>query len=268
MRVLAGLPCLRAHRKKKVTLQTHSSMRLADDPPQNDIAAVVTQYSVQSSSLLIVFGGILGGFGVPPFEFLNLTSEFRVKKILVRDVYQCWYHRGLPGIAETIDGVADYLRRQILEQESRHVVLCGNSMGGYAAMLFGFLLQADVVHAFSPQTFLGCIRRLSALDFRWQKQINRMYLHGVGRNPYLDLRMAYRSIGNTKTQAYLHFSTSDRLDRAHAANMRGLENVSLLPYPKGGHQLVKYLKETGRLKDLLESSLEIHGRRNESVPLS
>ena len=42
----------------------------------------------------------------------------------------------------------------ICESNAKKVVFLGNSAGGYAAILFGVLLQVDSVYAFSPPTLL------------------------------------------------------------------------------------------------------------------
>src|SRR5438477_12732545 len=101
------------------------------DTQFNDDLAVAADFSSPANSLLLAFGGIATGWGIPPFEFHRLAAELPAKKLFIRDFQQAWYQRGLPGIAPHIRGVADFLRRQAKEQRIERTVLVGNSMGGY-----------------------------------------------------------------------------------------------------------------------------------------
>ena len=92
---------------------------------------------------MVAFGGMGGTFGMPHFEFSNLTSGFSVNKIYIRDLYRMWYHGGLPGITDHIEGIAHYLARQIQLRDIKKTIMVGNSMGGYAALLLGWMLEAE-----------------------------------------------------------------------------------------------------------------------------
>ena len=63
-----------------------------------------------SRTLLIAFGGMVGGFGIPFFEFSTLTGAFPVKRLFVRDLRQAWYHLGMPGRGELADGRGRHAR--------------------------------------------------------------------------------------------------------------------------------------------------------------
>lgn len=87
----------------------------------------------------------------PPFEFLRLTEEMAVHRIFVRDLDQCWYQRGLPGIGTDVPQVAAALDVTLDKLGSSRRVFVGTSSGAFAAMLFGMLNRADAVLAFSPR---------------------------------------------------------------------------------------------------------------------
>jgi len=48
---------------------------------------------------------------------------------------------------------------------------------------------------------------------------------------------------------------SDRLDACHAMHLRGLENVRAEDHGQGGHDLVRRLRDDGRLPELLASGV-------------
>src|SRR4029077_9708823 len=56
----------------------------------------------ESSTLLVAFGGMRGGFAIPLFEFSTLTEKMSVKRLYVRDLRQAWYHRGLTRRGKTL----------------------------------------------------------------------------------------------------------------------------------------------------------------------
>lgn len=105
--------------------------------------------------LIVCFGGMLSGFmGAPPFEFLNhLSSTYtNVDLCFFIDKKQCWYHKGIDGLTNTIDETVDYLKNLINAKMYKHIIFMGCSAGGYASILFGSLCNVETVIAFFPQT--------------------------------------------------------------------------------------------------------------------
>jgi len=215
---------------------------------------VITDYSPDSTTLLITFGGMAKGVVIPPFEFFNLTSEYKVKKLYIRDLYQFWYHHGLPGITDNIDGIARYLLQAFKEQRVERKIILGNSMGGYAAILFGCLVKADEVHAFSPKTFITPLKRLVYFDLWNRKQVWNLQWDKNVQREYFDLKKVLAK-SNNKTKYNLYFSIQQRIDRIHSIRMQQIPNVLLHPYKEGGHKLVKYLMDSGILKDIITKSI-------------
>jgi hypothetical protein len=105
--------------------------------------------------ILVSFAGQGMGIGtLPQFEFVNFLNKHfpQYEKHFYLDIYKKWYHRGIDGISKNIPETKEYLQRQI--QGYKKVVFIGSSSGGYAAILFGSLLNVDSVLAFIPQTIL------------------------------------------------------------------------------------------------------------------
>ena len=120
---------------------------------QADSAGVLYDLEPESKRLIVVFGGLAGRLGMPPFEFFRmLSSGGKVKTVFVRDHAQAWYHRGVPEVGKSIDPVAAHIIG--LRAQAEEVVTIGMAAGGYAALLFGALAECEA-HAFVPQTFLA-----------------------------------------------------------------------------------------------------------------
>ena len=219
------------------------------EAPDSPIAA---DLEVDSDRLLIVFGGGQGFVAITPFEFLNITRDIPTKKIFLRDFAVAWYQKGLPGIAPDIDGVAAYLRDIIKKHSIRRVVTVGNSMGGYAALLFGTLIEADAVIAIAPQSFISPWKTILALDYRWRRFLPAA-LRAVTNRAYLDIRNVIRD--RTRKGLYrVYYSATAFHDKMHALNLRGT-GVELVRYEEGGHKLVKHLRDSGELKRAFEEAL-------------
>jgi tetratricopeptide (TPR) repeat protein len=209
-----------------------------------------------SDILLITFGGISQGMGIPPYEFSRITSEFKIKKIFLRDCLQSWYQKGIKNVGNNIEQIVAYLKDFLQKQQIRRVVITGNSAGGYAAILFGHLLEADVAIAFSPQTFLDRDNRSIFGDDRWQPQIDNLYksINNEISSKYLDLLNLWNN-KPIKTKFYIYFGREHLLDAIHAARLQGCQNVTLQAYDGSEHNIVKTLRDLGILKSILVDQL-------------
>jgi hypothetical protein len=219
----------------------------------NNIEPYFSDFREDSETMLIAFGGIAGELGIPAFEFFKSTDIFAVKKIYFRDLNQAWYHQGIAGIANNIDEIANFLINQISKQNVKYTVIAGNSMGGYAALLFGWLINATRVLAFSPQTFITTALRLYYRDFRWSKQIKKA--HQVNQKQYFDLKKLFLTCHDRNTIFNIYYPAKDYLDRTHASRMKNIQNIRLFPYEYRTHSLVKELKIRGDLDKILHQNL-------------
>jgi hypothetical protein len=217
-------------------------------------ASVAVDFAPEGSSLLVAFGGVAGALGMPPFEFFNTATALPCKKIFVRDLRQAWYHGGMAGVGDSLGAIADHLGARIRESGATRTVFVGNSMGGYAALLFGTLLRPDAIHAFSPQTFIDRWQRLRHWDRRWSKQMRGVYGARSREPGYFDLRpVLERAEG--MVVPHVHYCESDRLDTVHARRMEGL--VTLSAYPTGGHSVIRHLRDSGLLRKFITEALAV-----------
>ncbi len=216
------------------------------DNINNPESSIAMDLSHPDRPLLIAFGGIAGKMSIPPFEFFNLTANLDVNKIYIRDLRQTWYHSGIQGISDSIDDTAAYLKRKVIESGSNRVAVFGNSMGGYAAILFGVLIQSDIVHAFVPQTFID--------DVNYVRNKQRLLLTQSNySNEYFDLKEVMES-HNCKVDINIYYDPRNELRKKHAEHLRHLKNIKLHPYRDGKHSLVRQFRESGELIKIIASS--------------
>lgn len=106
--------------------------------------------------LFVTFSGRQQGLAnMTTFEFRNFLEEnfSNYDKIFCRDEKVQWYNFGITGLTKDINDTLDFLHQKI--SKYKKVIFIGSSMGGYAAILFGSILNVDTIIAFRPQTFLN-----------------------------------------------------------------------------------------------------------------
>ena len=221
---------------------------MGDEPP------ILEERQEGSKKLFIIFGGVAAGIAMPPFEFYQSSKILTENRVFVRDVRQAWYHAGLPGTSTDIATTRDYLQDLIARYAPQETVMVGNSMGGFAAMLFAALIGNVRAVAFAPQTFIGPRLRWKYRDRRWRKQILGTYMRSLRREKFYDLA----TLTDTRPwQVDIYVSASHRLDMAHADHVRSLPQVTVHEYAEGGHKLVKHLRDIGELPRILLGKTEI-----------
>jgi len=82
------------------------------------------------------------------FEFYKTRIQKASKHIYLRDVNCLWYSKGISNEINSPEALLNFLKK---ETEGKKVITIGSSAGGYAAILFGVLLGAKRIFAFSPQ---------------------------------------------------------------------------------------------------------------------
>jgi acetyl esterase/lipase len=158
------------------------------------------------------------------------------------------------GFSTDVGSTSAALESLVDEVGAQRVVFTGNSAGGYAALLFGALSRSPVlVHAFSPQTFLGRWRRLVVHDRRWKEEIGRLRASDAG-SEWMDLRGVLKA-SSGRSVLHVHYPAAHRLDRLHAWRLRGLPGVELHPEEGGGHNVIRTLRDRGELGPLIAGAL-------------
>lgn len=229
--------------------------------PEDD-RPVLEELHPDSPNLLIVFNSMQRQphSGISQYELQKASRTLPVSRLYLKDPYQLWYQRGLPGLAANVQELVEYLKARLLAIQPERLVITGNSMGGFAALLFGCLLGADSVHAFSPKTFINPFARLLIWDYWfWREQI-RLVLEAPGSRQTWDVRPWLRR-NTTSTRYTIYYSPSHRLDNIHARRMRGMPGVILESFPEGGHALIRTLHGRGELLPILAGAFQLEPER-------
>ena len=208
-----------------------------------------------STTLLIAFGGMQGLLGIPPFEFFKATGEIPVKRLFVRDLHQAWYHRGIPEYGDDIDQVADALRSLLEPHGVQRLVVAGNSAGGYAALLFGSLLEASTALCFAPQTVIDPEILENMRDDRWKQQLTALIDAGALQRRWADLGSALPAVHNGRTRYEVFFDAGYELDRLHAERVSDVPGLTIHAREGGKHSIAQTMRASGELRAVLREAL-------------
>jgi len=219
---------------------------------------------VVPGEILVIAFGFVSWETRPDFDFygrlrkLEQNSGRHINKILVRDSGNAWYHRRIDGLGTHPDETAEGLRALIREIRPSKVITIGQSMGAYAAVMFGLLLEVQQVIAFGPLSFLDPQQALLYHERRWLS-----VMCDLAANPpasgYYDLPALGRSKAGALPDMHIIFGTkpdqdgkeSVNLDAMHAQRLEAIGNCTLHPYPYSGHTVVQHLIDTKRINALL-----------------
>jgi hypothetical protein len=209
-------------------------------------SAVLVDIKNSTWPLVISFAG-LGD----EFQFRNTLAAFHVNVIYLRDLKHNWYLNGIPGAGANVEEIVSFLKDQISTCSPPKVITMGASAGGFASILYGTLLNANQIVAFSPQTFMNKFYRFLYFDRRWRDRRKQIYSGDVGNRKFLNLEPFVKSY---RGSIQIFYDGTHRLDRVHATRLN-FPQVKLLSFNKGGHALARSLKDDGQLNELIENIL-------------
>jgi len=221
-----------------------------DDPD----VGIGRDFTSPSSTMLVIFAA-MGTRPPPPFHFFQITTGMPAKRLFARDPTRVWYHRGVPGFGDSIDAVAGSLQKLISEQHAERVIALGSSAGGYAALVFGTLLAADLVLCFAPQTMLDPAWLAEIGDDRWRRRLKVLGGLGGPDSRYVDVREAILRDRRVDTAYEVHYPASHDWDVHHARHLEGIPGLALHPHQEKEHQFVQALQRSGALGQMLRAAV-------------
>ena len=185
-----------------------------------------------ADTIIISFGGCKSKLGgILPFECLRSLQDWfpRVDLKFIIDKNFAHYHKGIDGVSTNIDDTINFIRNKILGYKK--VIFVGISAGGYAAILFGSLLNVNHVVAFVPQTIL-----------------NKAYANKyTNLAPLINKTTDYKIYGDT--------AVTDISDNHHQSHVRNIDNF------KNVHAIYIYgislprMRDSGKLRAIISSCI-------------
>lgn len=181
--------------------------------------------NITSKKLFVTFSGRQQGLAsMTIFEFKNfLEQEFpSYDKIFCRDEKVKWYNHGLTDYTSDVRQTLSFLNNKINGYDE--VVFIGASMGGYAAILFGSLLNVKTVIAFRPQTIISSLIDDYEQDF-------------VDVKPFINKQTRYFIYGDSAISDPTDIHSIEhcrRLNKQDNINIIEIDNFDLKSYKDSG----------------------------------
>ena len=118
----------------------------------------VSGFDQDAKTIVFSFAG-QGSGQIVGFEWVNFFKEKPVKVVNVRDHAKAYYMGNLYYEDKDInsygiDSHVNLFKEIIRESKCENVIMTGSSLGGYAAALFGILVNANYILPYSSQTFI------------------------------------------------------------------------------------------------------------------
>ncbi|MES2886897.1 MAG: cupin-like domain-containing protein [Pseudomonadota bacterium] len=212
---------------------------------------------------LVICFGFANWQAAPAFDFFGRTRKVEalcgrpLNRLLLRDPHNLWYQRGVAGLGGNVDQVTDSLRRLVRCIAPSRVITLGQSMGAYAALMWGALLPADQVLAFGPLSSLELGVSQQASDTRWLSVMEKLR-DAPQPAARLDLPRLWTETGATP-DVCIHYGLADdptqpddrNADVFHAQRLASLPRCRTVAHPGSPHTVVQHLKKTGVLDSLL-----------------
>lgn len=235
---------------------------LSGDLVARSEACCLVDAVVPGQPLLVSFGAVQAHPG-PRFDFYGCSKKLEQlsrrphNRVLLRDPLDAWYQRGVPGLGGTVAETAEALARRVRAVAPSRVVMIGQSMGAYAALMFGALIGADRVVAFSPLSSLDLDFHRDIGDGRWLAVMQALRARPAP-GACLDLPALWRETKH-KPELRIHYGLSRgasrpqdcNLDAHHALRLAGLPRCEAKAHAGAPHTLVQFLRERRRLDALL-----------------
>jgi hypothetical protein len=198
----------------------------------------------ENDTILISFTGYAPLPGLlQNFDFKTIIiNNFKdIDKHFYIDRNQCSYHKGIQGISNNIEETTSYLENEI--KNYKNIIFIGISSGGYAAILFGSLLNITKVIAFIPQTIL----------FKKDQGYNEKYIDLL---PLINNTTKYYLYGDlslkNKDNCH-HISHCERINEARDKDRDKVrDNVFLTKYNNFN---IRLLRNNGELLNILTKYL-------------
>jgi hypothetical protein len=165
------------------------------------------------------------------YEWYGTRIEKSYKHIFVRDIFKQWYIAGINVEINSPEKLLDFLRQ---ETKGYKIITLGSSAGGYAAVLYGSLLNADQVMAFNPQF------EIKSLLIRSVEDINPLLFRL--KNDFVSHYYDIFGCINGDIDIYYFYSSKSVWDMEQYEHIKDLKKIHKISFSTSHHG-IPFLKE-------------------------
>jgi hypothetical protein len=217
--------------------------------------AVIPVVHTTSNQLFFIYTGQRRGLMINPAQFLERTRLSQRNFAVITDANSGFFQFGVSSTLQSFEALLEWHTTYVSSLSHVSRTFCiGTSMGGYAAILFGYLLAVEEVWSFSPQTVVRTrhLREPSApIVVRRHDpaaDVTTKGKHVPAERADLASLLA-RSNGRTRYNVFYNESACG--DRDAALRIAPYDGVRLWPQAGDGHNVLEQISESGLLESLL-----------------
>lgn len=181
------------------------------------------------------------------FDFKDFCKDLPQTFLFLRDNRsETMYHNGIPGLAGDVDEGVEFLRYFINKMSAKRVTMFGTSIGGYAALMYGYLLGVDDIVTAGTVSFLdpGTLAAYNGVGERipngMQGVVN--FYHQTGRDPqYLDVWPLVQQNPDRVGAVKMYYTPGDPIDTTHTLHLARVPRVQAVPVPRSTHRYIAFM---------------------------
>lgn len=180
------------------------------------------------------------------YEWMNISKGMDCNLLFVRDLKKSWYLCGINKELNTIDKLLNKLREL---SSGTDIVTVGSSAGGYAAVLFGCLLNAEAVMTFSGQFTICYVAEMANNDYY-------RYLYNYAQCSNSEYYNLSNIIYEHKTVPIFYFyPTNSKIDKRQYDVASHCKSVKIFRTKSSGHGYMPSPKSLQALLNMKKNEL-------------
>lgn len=164
------------------------------------------------------------------YEWYNIRIKKAYKHIFVRDIYKQWYLGGINTEINSPEKLLSFLQK---ETKGLNIITLGSSAGGYAAVLYGQLLNAEKILTFNGQFELNRLLKES------KEEINPLLFRLMNSElkSYYDLTPFI----TVQSKVFYFYSNKSKWDISQYNHIKELININVISF-NTSHHGIPFLK--------------------------
>ena len=164
------------------------------------------------------------------YEWYGTRINYGHKHIFIRDIIKQWYLTGINGNLDQPSRLLDFLKK---ETEGYRIITLGSSAGGFAAVIYGQLLNAETILSFNGQFQVNSLIDISTPG-------TDPVIFRSKNNPVIREFYDCRNFISNPSSVYYFYSNSSDWDVEQREHIEGI-SINIIEF-KTSHHGIPFLK--------------------------
>jgi hypothetical protein len=200
-----------------------------------------------SNNLIISFSGYYKNIYLSRFEWYNILTNNKhdCDLLFLKDINLQWYLKGIKSLSYDVKSTLKILND--ICDTYNNICLIGSSMGGYASLLYGYLLSFNhkiTIRLFSHQTDI-----VDKKGNKWTLKLSNKFIPLLNEDDIKYTKL--QNIIDKQLDCIVYYGNKHIYDYIHYDLISNY--VKCVSYPTDTHAIAKYLKENGLLVDIIKN---------------